>query len=393
MSIPITVLCGFLGSGKTTLLRSWKREPALKDAAIIVHDLSEFGVDAELVAEEGSIPLPGQMCGRVAALHGRHAGELLHESLGATLKGICRLDPPPPVVIVESTGAARPWPLLRALMPDENFTLRHFIVTVDGLNLHRDFANGLGLLDSQMVDPALQTVAGVMLEQLLFASVVILTKLDTVPQRDIEPMVQWLQQLNPAAAVALSAQAGVKFQQLDTVLPLRPDDLWKKAQQFTLHGDGPSTAAGIESILFRDPRPFHPQRLWECCQKHLETGLFRTKGFLWLISRSGHVLLWQQAGSQISLELTGLWRAELARNREGKLLPEEVDHLNRCLEGAHPIFGDRQTELTLIGLRPACESFADALRGCLCSEEEIAAWLDGGNFLDPWPNSIKRSET
>ena len=49
--MPIIALCGFLGSGKTTLLRRWRRDEALRDAAVIVHDLSEFGLDAELLSQ------------------------------------------------------------------------------------------------------------------------------------------------------------------------------------------------------------------------------------------------------------------------------------------------------------------------------------------------------
>lgn len=53
-SVLIVTLCGFLGSGKTTLLRRWRRDKTLKDAPVIVHDLSEFGLDAELLSDENS---------------------------------------------------------------------------------------------------------------------------------------------------------------------------------------------------------------------------------------------------------------------------------------------------------------------------------------------------
>ena len=66
--IPIVTLCGFLGSGKTTLLRRWRRDETLKEAATIVHDLSEFGLDAELLSDEGSEPVQGHLVGRVACL-------------------------------------------------------------------------------------------------------------------------------------------------------------------------------------------------------------------------------------------------------------------------------------------------------------------------------------
>ena len=103
-SVLIVTLCGFLGSGKTTLLRRWRRDKTLKDAPVIVHDLSEFGLDAELLSDENSKPSPGRLVGGVAALHGNHAREQLHDSAGEALKEISALDPAPP-----STAFARKW--------------------------------------------------------------------------------------------------------------------------------------------------------------------------------------------------------------------------------------------------------------------------------------------
>ena len=181
--IPLTVLCGFLGSGKTTLLRRWQMDDALSDAAYIIHDLSEFGVDVELLSEDNSTPQPGQIIDRVAALHGIHAREQLHVSAGRALEEIANLDPVPSQVLCESTGAARPWPLISALTQNERFSLRHFIVTVDALNLHRDFDNGRVLTGEASVskDVALRYAAEILAEQLIFASVIILTKVD-IPQ-------------------------------------------------------------------------------------------------------------------------------------------------------------------------------------------------------------------
>lgn len=109
-----------------------------------------------------------------------------------------------------------------------------------------------------------------------------------------------------------------------------------------------------------------------------------------MASRPAHVLLWQQSGSQITLEFTGLWRAELAHNRDGKLLPEEVIQLKAMLAEKNPIFGDRHNELTLIGLRHAREAFAAALQDALCTEQEISAWRNGEFFPDPWPQKLRK---
>ena len=390
--IPIIALCGFLGSGKTTLLRRWRRDKALNEAAMVVHDLSEFGLDAELLSDEGATPSQGCLVGRVAALHGNYAREQLHESVGTALDEIFELDPAPPVVLCESTGVARPWPLIKALTQDERFSLRHFIVTVDALNLHRDFADGRVLTGdfSAPEDLALHRAAEVLAEQVAFANVIILTKVDTISKEAADAQVKSLQKLQPHATIGLSAQAGILLPQLEATPAPKLSVLEGRAEQFGLNLES-KVAENIESFVFRDPRPFHPERLHEACCLKMGTGLYRTKGFLWLASRSGHVLLWQQSGSQISLELTGIWRAEIVQNRDGKLLKEEIEHLEAQLESKHPIFGDRHNELTFIGLKADLDSFASALEEAICTDEEIEAWQNGETFEDPWPKSIRQA--
>ena len=392
-SIPIVALCGFLGSGKTTLLRRWRRDEGLKEAPVIVHDLSEFGLDAELLSTEDTLPEAGKLFGGVAALHGNHTRDLLHSSVGKALDEIASMDPAPPTVLCESTGAANPWPLIQALTQDPRFSLRHFIVTVDALNLHRDYADGNALLgrSNHSQDSALSHAAAVLAEQLAFANAIVLTKIDTIPKASMEAQVRQLQALNPRATIGLSAQAGLLLPQLDGTPSPKLDVLERRATEFGLTQKS-VTADEVEAEVFFDQRPFHPERLHQACQSKLGTGLYRTKGFLWLASRPGDVLLWQQSGSQIALELTGFWRAELAKNPDGKLLPEEIEHLKKLVEAKHPTFGDRHNKLTLIGLRPEREGFMAALKEALCTDEEIAAWQNGETFPDPWPKSLRNVE-
>lgn len=388
--IPITVLCGFLGSGKTTLLRRWRREESLRDAAFIVHDLSEFGLDAELVGGDDAAPEAGKLTGRVAALHGSHARGLLHESVGRALDGIAALEPPAADLLVESTGAARPWPLIRALTQDARYQLRHFIVTVDALNLLRDFDAGAALTTTEPADPALRLAASLLVEQIAFASLIVLAKTDLVEKDALNTMMRHLRRVNPHAAVGLSAQARLAWADVAGVPPPDLAQLEALAAGLSLDASPAATPGEVDCTIFREVRPFHPQRLYDVCQSQLSTGLYRTKGYLWLASRPGHVLVWQQSGSQISLELTGLWRAELVQNRDGKLLPEEIIALRERLATAHPDFGDRHIELTLIGLAAARDSFAAALQRALCTDSEVAEWKRGTEFPDPWPRQLRR---
>ena len=394
--IPLVALCGFLGSGKTSLLRRWRRDPALSGTALIVNDLSDLGVDAELLSDEDSNPEPGRLVDRVAALHGRHARPGFVHIGGFRAEPDFRPGAAAPQVLCESTGAARPWPLIAALTQDDRFVLRHFIATVDALSLHRDFADGRvltgedggledgGLEDSGLEDPALTHAAEILAEQILFANVVVLTKTDVVPRPAVDAQVKLLQRLVPQATIALSGRSGLKLHQLDKTPAPKLADLEKRAEIFGLKRQSP-VAEDVEATVFADARPFHPQRLFDVCQNQLGTGIYRTKGFLWLASRPADVLLWQQSGSQISLELTNVWAADAVENRFGKLVPSEVQFLKDKLAAAHPTFGDRKNELTIIGLPDACEVFTQALTSALCTEAEVAAWQAGATFADPWP--------
>lgn len=389
--LPVTVLCGFLGSGKTTLLRRWRADKDLRNAAYIIHDLSEFGVDVELISDDASNPQVGQVVDRVAALHGSHAREHLFSSAGHTLNEMAKLNPAPSHVLCESTGAARPWPLIAALTQDDRFELRHFIVTVDALNLHRDFEDGRVFIGESRPssDAALLHAAEILAEQIIFASVIILTKIDTVSKAVVDEQVRILRALHPQATIGLSSQAGLRLRQFHSVAPPNMVDLKKRADQFGLTLKTP-TAERVEATVIHDPRPFHPQRLYDICQTQLGTGLYRTKGFLWLASRSSDVLLWQQSGSQISLELTSVWAAEAVHNRFGKLHPSEVAVIKKQVDAAHPIFGDRRNQLTLIGLPHACKIFEAALKSAFCTPQEIKAWQRGKVFVDPWPKTLRK---
>jgi len=128
----------------------------------------------------------------------------------------------PSLVLSESTGAARPWPLIKALTQDERFYLRHFIVTVDALNLHRDFQDGAALTKEAKgaQDLALNRAANVLAEQIAFASVIILTKVDTVPETVAQTQVQNLQRLHPGVTIGLSTvERSVSEELGDRALP------------------------------------------------------------------------------------------------------------------------------------------------------------------------------
>ena len=390
--IPIVALCGFLGSGKTTLLRRWRADSLLENNALIIHDLSELGIDAEILSIETQILEAGKLNGRMAALHGKHATEYLHDSLKKSLDSIYNLNPKPSVILSESTGAARPWPLIKALTQDERFYLKHFIITIDALNLFRDFQNGSILTgeESMSSDPAIAKAALILAEQIAFSSVIILTKIDAISEEVLNIQIKNIKKIQPNVPIGLSAQAGLNLSQLEEVPSPDIDYLESISKSIGISGST-SVAQDVEVSLFYNQKPFHPERFYSICQNNLGTGLYRTKGFLWLASRPGDALLWQQSGSQISLELKGKWRAEVAKNSDGRLLSEEIAGMKKKLMDMHPVFGDRCNELTLIGLKKDREGFLSALEYALCTDDEVNDWVNEKEVSGSMAKNIKKS--
>ena len=89
------------------------------------------------------------------------------------------------------------------------------------------------------------------------------------------------------ATIALSAHAGVLLPQLDATLAPKLNVLKSRAEQFGLTNES-ATAGSVDALVIRDPRPFHPERLYEACRSKLGT-VFIVQGFLWLASRPGQV--------------------------------------------------------------------------------------------------------
>jgi G3E family GTPase len=195
--IPVLVLTGFLGSGKTTLLNALLRGPALRDAAVIVNEFGEIGIDHLLVEtafEDAVLLKSGCICCTVR-------GDLVDtlETLWARRER--REIPPFARVIIETTGLAEPGPILRTLMSERSLAERF---RLDGVVTTVDAVNGDGQLDQQPES----------LQQAAMADRLVLTKTDIADQAAVEQLTQRLAALNPGAPILRAVQGAVDAEAL-----------------------------------------------------------------------------------------------------------------------------------------------------------------------------------
>lgn len=386
----VVILSGFLGSGKTTLLRRLLRESAGRKLGVVVNDLAELEVDGDLVR---GVHRVSEKEGTLISVHSGSISGEQRGALAAALDQMLRRGVDE--VVIETSGSTHPWPLIEEVCRHPDCQLATFVTLVDARAFVEDFGSGQELF-RQLIhnqEHNRRTAATLLAEQIQFASLVLLTKTDRVAPEDLPLVHKCLQILNPVAEVMEVVRGKVDAAQL-----LERDD-FSLQQAFALASPwldddakqpGDPADYGIGSTVISDPRPLHPERLWQLFRTRLSTGIHRSKGFIWLASRDDQVLLWNQAAGGIDLELLAYWRAAVVKDPLGKLLPEEKAELATQLKAAHPLFGDRLNELTIIGDLTVRTQFVKELEQCFCTAAEISHWQAGKSFKDPWPTNLRQ---
>ena len=359
--IPVTVLSGYLGAGKTTMVNQLLANPGDRRIAVILNDMGEVNVDAELVAreneEEGVIDLSnGCICCRLQ-------DDLLTEA--SELAESREFD----YLLVESSGISEPIPVARAFTegtessdvdPTERFRLDTMVTVLDTYGFWKEFDAGENLPEGAEPDPE-RPLADVLVEGIEFCDVLVLNKTDMVPEDVLDRIESVAERLGPRAKRIRTTYSEVDP---DEVLDTGRFDFesakrsagWKKAiieeeaddrdsdddhgsddddhddggsdhdhghAHAHDHPEGAAAAHGVESFVYREETPFDPESL-AAWLDDWDGSIIRAKGVA-RVAGTDDVIGVSQAGPSVRAGPIGEWGESDDRRTRLVFIGQEMD--------------------------------------------------------------------
>ncbi|KNY23742.1 GTP-binding protein [Methylobacterium sp. ARG-1] len=393
LRIPVTVLSGFLGVGKTTLLNHALNNRDGRRVAVIVNDMSEVNIDADLV-RAGGADLSRTDETLVEMTNGWICCTLRDDLLDEVrrLSEAGRFD----YLLIEGTGIAEPLPIAstfafrneagRSL--SDIARLDTMVTVVDAMNLLKDYGSAAFLRERGETAGAkdTRTLVDLLVEQIEFADVVVINKAQDVSAEHLALVRSVVRGLTADARI-LEADHGRA--PLDAILDTglfdeeKAHPLWFKAL-YGAHDHVPETEEyGISSFVYRARRPFDPER-FNAFVNATWPGLIRAKGHFWLATRPDWVGDFSLAGAVARVSAMGFWWSAVPRRR----WPEAPEFRRRLDTVWSEVWGDRRQEPVFIGTGMDRDALTAALDACLVETGEDAPFDPEAyrHLPDPFPS-------
>lgn len=315
LTVPVTIVTGFLGSGKTTLVNRILREPHGARIAVIENEFGEVGVDAEFLTRTGDETIVQLANGCLCCNVRGDLAKALHEVAKAAQDAGLAFDR----VLVETTGLADPGPVIQTFLAETSIDAFYHL---DGV---------VALIDARHAEAQEDRVE--FQAQLGYADRIVVSKADLVSAEALAEQAQALAAINPRAPVVSCNTHEVP---IDTLLAhvfdtrgfandyVPPDEVRRALAGWALGspGDGRLRAAGagrhsrnVSSCVYVSDQPLDLNRLNTAIDRltaHYGEALWRCKG---VVHAAGHRSRLVVQGVQGLVQISGgtMWRPFEAR--------------------------------------------------------------------------------
>jgi G3E family GTPase len=302
-------------------------------------------------------------------------------------------------LLIESTGISEPVPVAQtfSFVDEENgidlskFSYVDTMVTVvDCFNFINDFGTDERLTDRDLtnLEGDDRAIVNLLTDQIEFANIIILNKTDLVHFKTVGLIRGVIKKLNPTAKIIESSYGKVPYTEILNTKLFDFDEAqnsagWQKELEKGEHT--PETEEyGISSFVFRDKRPFHPDRFWKYLNEDYPTTILRAKGLFWLLSRPNDAISFSQAGGSSKVEQAGVWWVSMAF--ASRVNHPSFIHNKEYIENKwHAKWGDRSNEIVFIGKDMNQNQIIAELEECLIQPNEMHLFDNKEQLEDSFP--------
>ena len=400
--LPVLLLTGYLGSGKTTLLnRILTNKKGIK-FAVVVNDIGEVNIDANLIQQGGVV---NQKDDSLVALQNGCICCTLKMDLVEQLKDIAamqRFD----YIVIEASGICEPAPIAQTICSiptlsteytkDTILRLDSIVTVVDALRMRDEFGSGEALTSQNIGE---EDIENLVIQQIEFCNTILLNKASEVSAEELEKIKQIIHALQPKAEIITCDYGDVDLDKLvnthgfdfdavatsaawiDEIEHHHEDDDDDEEEHHHHHHDdddddedehhhhhhhhhhdhkgGEVEEYGIGSFVYYARKPFDINYFDNFVARQWPKGVIRCKGICWFVDEPDRCYVFEQAGRQMGRQGAGQWYATMPEDELRDMMNEDLRR------DWNPMYGDRMQKLVFIGQHMDRKAITDALDFCL----------------------------
>ncbi len=354
--LPVLLLTGYLGSGKTTLLnRILANRKGIK-FAVIVNDIGEVNIDADLIQKGGIV---GQGDDSLVALQNGCICCTLKMDLVnqiADLASTKAFD----YIVIEASGICEPAPIANTISTMPNFGVQYtkgavpyvdcIVTVVDSLRMKDEFAGGDALGREDIGEEDLERL---IIEQLEFCNIVLLNKASELTPEELGRLRAIVKGINPGAKVLQCDYGDIDLDEIiytgmfdfDTVATSAAWIAAIEGEDDEDEAEGEALEYGIDTFVYMRREPLDINKFDNFIFKHWPAGIIRAKGVCYFATEPGQCYLFEQAGRQKLVRDAGLWYATMDEYE----LEQQMARDPQLRRDWDPVYGDRMQKIVFIG--------------------------------------------
>lgn len=398
--IPVLLLTGYLGSGKTTLVNHILSNGQGIKFAVIVNDLGEVNIDADLIQKGGVVD---QKDDSLVALQNGCICCTLKMDLVEQLRDLAKMGKFD-YIVIEASGICEPEPIARTICSipsmSEEYTrygtcrLDRIVTVVDALRMRDEFACGDDLARKDLGE---EDIENLLIQQIEFCDMILLNKVSEVLPEDLARVKRIIRVLQPKAEIIecdygrvdldrLIETGKFNFERVATSAGWisqieRPLDELEEENAHEEdhhhhdeehhheehhhhhhhHDEGEAEEYGISTFVYYRRPAFNIHRFDRFVATNWPKGVIRAKGICYFSHNRDMSFLFEQAGSQKQLSNAGLWYAAAPKEELEAMMRQEPG-LRRDWDER---YGDRMQKIVFIGQHLDKEQLTRDLDACL----------------------------